>query len=67
MAQFDALLAILEPHIKNKTTNFCELCVQGSLQCFVLRDEVDELLDFSICLYGGPKDHWCPLELHDSG
>ncbi len=37
------MLAILEPHIKKKTTNFCELGVQGSLQCFVLRDEVDEL------------------------
>ncbi len=43
MAQFDALLAIFEPHIKRKTTNFCELSVQGCLQCFVLRDEVDEL------------------------
>ncbi len=43
MAQFDALLEILESHIKKKTTNFCELSVQGSLQCFVLRDEVDEL------------------------
>ncbi len=42
-AQFDALLAILEPHIKKKTTNFCELGVQGSLKRFVLRDEVDEL------------------------
>ncbi len=41
-AQFDAVLAILEPHIK-KTTNFCELSVQGSLKRFVLRDEVDEL------------------------
>ncbi len=30
VAQFDALLAILEPHIK-KTTNFCELSVQGSI------------------------------------
>ncbi len=39
MAQFDALLAILEPPIKKKTTNFCELGVQGSLQCFV--DELD--------------------------
>ncbi len=29
-AQFDALLEILEPHIK-KTTNFCELRVQGSI------------------------------------
>ncbi len=31
VAQFDALLAILEPHIKKMTTNFCELSVQGSL------------------------------------
>ncbi len=43
VAQFDALLAILESNIKRKTTNFCELRVQGFLQCFVLRDEVDEL------------------------
>ncbi len=43
MTQFDALLAILEPHMKKKTTTFCELSVQGSLWCFVLRDEVDEL------------------------
>ncbi len=43
VSQFDAVLAILEPHIKKKTTNFCELSVQGSVQCFVLRDEVDEL------------------------
>ncbi len=31
MAQFDALLAILEPHIKKKTTSFCELSVKGSI------------------------------------
>ncbi len=43
MAQFDVLLVILEPHIKKKTTNFCEFSVQGSFQCCVLRDEVDEL------------------------
>ncbi len=43
VAQFDALLVILVPHIKKKTTNFCELGVHGSLRCFVLRDEVDEL------------------------
>ncbi len=43
VAQFDALLAILEPHIKRKTTHFCELRVQGFLQRFVMRDEVDEL------------------------
>ncbi len=42
VAQFDALLAILEPHTKKKTTKFCELGVQG--QCFVLRDEVDQLV-----------------------
>ncbi len=42
VAQFDALLVILEPHVKKKTTNFCELSVQEFLQCFVLRDEVDE-------------------------
>ncbi len=30
VAQFDALPAILEPHFK-KTTNFCELSVQGSI------------------------------------
>ncbi len=28
VAQFDALLAILEPHIKKKTTDFCELCAR---------------------------------------
>ncbi len=43
VTQFDALLVILEPLIKKKTTNFCELSVQESLHCFVLRDEVDEL------------------------
>ncbi len=31
VSQFDALLVILEPHIKKKTTNFCELSVQGSI------------------------------------
>ncbi len=31
VAQFDALLAILEPHIKKKTTNFCELSLQRSI------------------------------------
>ncbi len=37
------MLVTLEPHIRKKTTNFCELGVHGSLRCFVLRDEVDEL------------------------
>ncbi len=31
MAQFDGLLAILEPRLKN-ITNFCEFSVQGSIQ-----------------------------------
>ncbi len=41
VAQFDALLAILEPHIK-KTTNFCELGVQGFYSA-LLRDKMDQL------------------------
>ncbi len=36
MAQFDALLAILEPHIKKKTANFCEISVQVSIAYTVL-------------------------------
>ncbi len=59
MAQFDALLEILEPHIKKKTTNFCEQCVRIYIQSYVLRDEVDELtiaiLEFSVHLYGGSE------------
>ncbi len=44
VVQFDALLAMLEPHIKKKTINFCELSVQGSIySASVLRDEVDKL------------------------
>ncbi len=43
MAQFDALLAILEPHIK-KTTNFCELSVQGSIYA------VDEWMNLTIAI-----------------
>ncbi len=35
VAQFDALPAILEPHIK-KVTNFCELGVQESIHGFLL-------------------------------
>ncbi len=45
MAQFDDLLATLELHIEKKTTNFCELSVQGPMQCFVRQDEVDHLSD----------------------
>ncbi len=33
VAQFDALLAILEPHIKRKTTHFCELRVIFTVLC----------------------------------
>ncbi len=45
MPRFDAMLAILEPHIKKKkTTNFRELSVQGPIQCFVLQDEVYQLV-----------------------
>ncbi len=59
-AQFDALLMILEPHIKNKTTNFCELSVQGSIysalwcetKCMNLTIAI---LDFGIRLYGGSE------------
>ncbi len=43
MARFDALLAILEPLIKKKTTDSRELSVQGPKQCFELRDEVNQL------------------------
>ncbi len=44
VAQFDALLVILQPHIKKNTTNSHEFSVKGSIQCFVLRDEVDQLV-----------------------
>ncbi len=58
MAQFDALLAILVPHIK-KATNFYELSVQGSLRCVVLRDKWMNLtiviVDFGVRLYGGSE------------
>ncbi len=55
MAQFDALLAILEPRIKKKTTNFCELNVQGPLQCCETKwiNMSNAILDFGIRLYGG--------------
>ncbi len=60
MSVADALLAILEPHIKKKNINFCVLGVQGFLQCFVLRDEkwinlTIPILDFVVCLYGGSE------------
>ncbi len=44
VAQFDALLAILEPHIKKDHHQFLwTRCARIYIQCFVLRDEVDEL------------------------
>ncbi len=52
MTQFDALQVILEPHIKKKTTNFCELRVQESLRCFVLMNLTIAILDFGVCMYG---------------
>ncbi len=59
VAQFDALLAELEPCIK-KTTDFCELCVQGSI-CSALFCKMKwvnltiAILDFGACLYGGSE------------
>ncbi len=59
VAQFDALLAELEPCIK-KTTDFCELCVQGSIYSalFCKMKWVNltiAILDFGACLYGGSE------------
>ncbi len=60
MAQFDALLAILEPHIKMKTTNFCELSVQGSIYSALCCETkwmnlIVAILDFGVRLYGGSE------------
>ncbi len=60
MAQFDALLAILEPHINKKTINFCELSVQGSiysaLYCEMKSMNLTiAILDFGFRLYGGSE------------
>ncbi len=57
MAQFDALL---EPHIKKKTTHFCELSVQGSIYsalCCEMKwmNLTITILDFGVCLYGGSE------------
>ncbi len=64
MAQFDALLAILEPHIKKKTTNFCELSVQVSIYsalCCEMKwmNLTIAILDFGVHLNGG-----CELSKH---
>ncbi len=58
VAQFDALLAILEPHIKKTTTNFCKLSLQGSIYsalCCETRwmNLTIAILDFGFRLYGG--------------
>ncbi len=60
MAQFDDLLAILEPHIKKKTTNFCELSVQGSIYSALCCETkwmnlTIAILDFGVRLYGGSE------------
>ncbi len=60
MAQFDALLAILEPHIKKKTTNFCEVSVQGSIYSALCCETkwmnlTIAILDFGVRFYGGSE------------
>ncbi len=60
MAQFDALLVMLESHIKRKTTNFCELHVQGSIYsalCCEMKwmNLTIAILDFGVRLYGGSE------------
>ncbi len=45
VSQFDDLLAILEPHIKKKTTNFCEVSVQGSIY-----SRAAQLIEFLIAI-----------------
>ncbi len=60
VGQFDALLAILEPHIKKKTTNFCELSVQGSIYSALCCETkwmnlTIGILDFGVRLYGGSE------------
>ncbi len=56
MAQFDALLVILESHIKRKTTNFCELSVQGSIyREMKWMNLTIAMLDLGVRLYGGSE------------
>ncbi len=60
VAQFDGLLAILEPRIKKKTTSFCELSVQGSIyiaSCCEMKwmNLTIAILDFGIRLYRGSE------------
>ncbi len=57
MAQFDALLAILEPEIKKKTTNFGDPVRKdpyGALCCETKWMNLTiAILDFGVRLYGG--------------
>ncbi len=60
VSQFDALLVIIEPHIKKKTTNFCELSVQGSIYSALCCETkwmnlTIATLDFGVRLYGGSE------------
>ncbi len=60
VAQFDALLAILGPHIKKKTTNFCELGVQGSIYSALCCETkwmnlTIAILEFGVRLNGGSE------------
>ncbi len=60
VAQFDALLAILGPHIKKKTTNFCELSVQGSIYSALCCETTwmnltIAILEFGVRLNGGSE------------
>ncbi len=60
MVQFDALLAILELHIKTKTTNFCELSLQGSIYSALCCETkwmnlTIAILDFAARFYGGSE------------
>ncbi len=68
MAQFDALLAIIEPHIKKKTTNYCELSEQESIYsalCCEMKwmNLTIAILDFGVRLYGGSELSKTPLKM----
>ncbi len=50
------MLAILEPHIKKKTTNFCELSGICALCCEMKWMNLTiAILDFGIRFYGGSE------------
>ncbi len=59
VSQFDALL-VIEPHIKKKTTNFCELSVQGSIYSALCCETkwmnlTIAIPDFGVRWYGGSE------------